>query len=106
MVDDTVPAALSQDVPGYGLQGPDAHGVTRIKGVTTGEQYMKAWLIASAMAMSLALSGCIGYIHDNGRHRDDRPHDSGHYDSGPHHDDGHYGPDRDRRYSCPPGRNC
>ena len=67
---------------------------------------MKAWLIASAMALSLALSGCIGYIHDNGRHHDDRPHDSGHYDSGPHHDDGHYGPDRDRRYSCPPGRNC
>lgn len=65
---------------------------------------MKALLLASALALSL--SGCIGYIHDNGHNRDDgRWHDRGHFDPGPR---GSYtsGPRRDNRYYCPPDRIC
>lgn len=68
---------------------------------------MKALLIVSALALSL--SGCVGYIHDGGYHRDggDR-HDGGHYDPGPRHGDSRYDRDRqrDNRYYCPPDRNC
>lgn len=49
------------------------------------------------IALALSLSGCIGYIHDNGRHRDD-----GYYDQGPH--------DNRNGGFCPPGQakkgNC
>lgn len=91
--------------------------ITRGKG-------MKVLLIASALTLSLSLSGCVGYWH----HHDDDRRDSGprrdnsYYDHGSQRDNGHSqynndrsrydngrygpGPQHDNGYSCPPGRNC